>query len=125
MTPISHLHSVAPAAEPIDLARAQRAARELLTALGCDLTDESVRDTPRRMRWPVAAQVALFLALAGLARAPGLLGGIAVGVGVALLLTARWLEGWENDHEAGLLYEPGGAREGRGGYYGARGARRR
>src|ERR671939_763876 len=49
MTPISHLHSVAPVAEPIDLARAQRAARELLTALGCDLTDESVRDTPRRM----------------------------------------------------------------------------
>src|ERR687892_132848 len=49
MTPITHLHSVAPAAEPIDLARAQRAARELLTALGCDLTDESVRDTPRRM----------------------------------------------------------------------------
>src|SRR5919206_3787998 len=49
MTPISHLHSVAPAAEPIDLARAQRAARELLSALGCDLTNESVRDTPRRM----------------------------------------------------------------------------
>jgi GTP cyclohydrolase IA len=49
MTPISHLHSVAPPAEPIDLARAQRAARELLTALGCDLSNESVRDTPRRM----------------------------------------------------------------------------
>src|SRR5918912_421425 len=49
MTPISHLHSVAPVAEPIDLARAQRAARELLTALGCDLAAESVRDTPRRM----------------------------------------------------------------------------
>src|SRR3954462_1315725 len=49
MTPISHLYSVAPATEPIDLARAQRAARELLTALGCDLTDESVRETPRRM----------------------------------------------------------------------------
>jgi GTP cyclohydrolase I len=46
---ISHLHSVAPAAEPIDLPRAQRAARELLLALGCDLSDESVRDTPRRM----------------------------------------------------------------------------
>ena len=44
MTPLSHLHSVAPAAEPIDLARAQRAARELLTALGCDLTEESVRE---------------------------------------------------------------------------------
>jgi GTP cyclohydrolase IA len=49
MTSMPHLHSVGPPAEPIDLARAQRAARELLTALGCDLTDESVRDTPRRM----------------------------------------------------------------------------
>ena len=75
----------------------------------------------RRMRWPVAGQVALFLALAGAARAPGLLGGISAGVGIALLLTARWLEGCENDHEVGLLYEPGGAREGRGGYYVARG----
>ena len=51
---ISHLHSVAPAAEPVDYARAQRAARELLVALGCDLSNESLRDTrgawPRR--WP-------------------------------------------------------------------------
>jgi GTP cyclohydrolase I len=46
---ISHLHSVAPAAEPIDPARAERAAREMLLALGADLTDESLRETPRRM----------------------------------------------------------------------------
>jgi GTP cyclohydrolase IA len=46
---ISHLHSVAPAAGSIDLARAKDAARDLLLALGCDLDDESVRDTPRRM----------------------------------------------------------------------------
>ena len=46
---ISHLHSVAPAAGPIDPARAQRAARDLLLALGADLTDESLRETPRRM----------------------------------------------------------------------------
>jgi GTP cyclohydrolase I len=46
---ISHLHSVAPAAEPIDLARAKDAARQLLLALGCDLDDESVRETPRRL----------------------------------------------------------------------------
>jgi GTP cyclohydrolase I len=46
---ISHLHSVAPATEPIDLARAKDAARELLLALGCDLDDESVRETPRRL----------------------------------------------------------------------------
>ena len=46
---ISHLHSVAPAAEPIDAARAEGAARELLLALGADLTDENLRETPRRM----------------------------------------------------------------------------
>ena len=46
---LSHLHSVAPAAEPIDPARAQRAARDLLLALGADLTDENLRETPRRM----------------------------------------------------------------------------
>ena len=46
---ISHLHAVAPAAEPIDLPRAERAARELLLALGGDLRDEGVRDTPRRL----------------------------------------------------------------------------
>jgi len=33
----------------IDLAAAERAARGLLDALGVDLTDESVRETPRRM----------------------------------------------------------------------------
>jgi GTP cyclohydrolase IA len=46
---ISHLHSVAPAAEPIDPARVHRAARELLLALGADLTDDNLRETPRRM----------------------------------------------------------------------------
>ena len=46
---ISHLHSVAPPPEPIDLARAKNAARELLLALGYDLEDESVRETPRRV----------------------------------------------------------------------------
>ncbi len=33
----------------IDQAAAQRASRDLLVALGADLTDESVRETPRRM----------------------------------------------------------------------------
>jgi GTP cyclohydrolase IA len=33
----------------IDVVAAQRAAHDLLDALGVDLTDESVRDTPRRM----------------------------------------------------------------------------
>ena len=34
---------------PIDQAAAERASRQLLVALGADLTDETVRDTPRRM----------------------------------------------------------------------------
>jgi GTP cyclohydrolase IA len=34
---------------PVDVPAAERAAHELLTALGVDLTDESVRDTPRRI----------------------------------------------------------------------------
>jgi GTP cyclohydrolase IA len=35
--------------EPVDVPAAQRAAHDLLDALGIDLTDESVRDTPRRI----------------------------------------------------------------------------
>jgi GTP cyclohydrolase IA len=35
--------------EPVDVPAAERAARDLLDALGIDLTDESVRDTPRRI----------------------------------------------------------------------------
>src|SRR3954451_3399743 len=74
----------------------------------------------RRMPWPVAGQVALFLVLAAVGHAPGLVGGIALGLGVALTLTARLLERWENEHEVGLLSEPGGGRRQRGGYYVAR-----
>jgi GTP cyclohydrolase IA len=35
--------------EPVDVPAAERAAHDLLDALGVDLTDESVRDTPRRI----------------------------------------------------------------------------
>ena len=35
--------------EPVDIPAAERAAHDLLDALGVDLTDESVRDTPRRI----------------------------------------------------------------------------
>jgi GTP cyclohydrolase I len=38
-----------PAAPGIDLPRAERAARDLLAALGADLENESLRDTPRRV----------------------------------------------------------------------------
>ena len=46
---IPHLRSVAPPAEAIDPVRVQAAAREMLLALGADLTDENLRETPRRM----------------------------------------------------------------------------
>jgi GTP cyclohydrolase I len=49
---VTHLESL-PAARgrrsPIDLPRAQYAAGQLLDALGVDLDDESLRETPRRM----------------------------------------------------------------------------
>lgn len=70
----------------------------------------------RRIAWPVAAQVAVYLIFTATARAPGLLGGIALGIGVGLILTARWLERWENAHDVGLLREPGSrARAGQAG----------
>ena len=67
-------------------------------------------------------QVLVFLVFTVTAQAPGLLGGIALGVGVALILTARWLEGWENANEVGLLRESGPRRRTAdggvtGGYY--------
>lgn len=76
----------------------------------------------RRLRWPLTAQVVVFLAFTATTRAPGLLGGIALGAGIALVLTARWLERWENAHEVGLLRESGPRRRSAdggvtGGYY--------
>jgi GTP cyclohydrolase I len=41
--------AAAPGARTIDFCEVERAARDLLAALGADLADESVRDTPRRM----------------------------------------------------------------------------
>ncbi len=45
---IAHLRPV-PGRDDLDLAAAERAARELLQALGVDLAGESLRDTPQRM----------------------------------------------------------------------------
>ena len=45
---LAHLRPLAGRTD-IDLPAAQRAAGDLLEALGVDLTDESLRDTPRRM----------------------------------------------------------------------------
>jgi GTP cyclohydrolase I len=46
---ITQLHPVAAPRPAVDLPAAERAARALLLALGCDLGDESLRDTPRRV----------------------------------------------------------------------------
>ena len=46
---IAHLHPLDGAAGAVDLPAAERAARDLLDALGVDLAGESLRDTPRRM----------------------------------------------------------------------------
>jgi GTP cyclohydrolase I len=48
-TALPALHSVPDQPTPIDRPRAERAARDLLDALGIDLEDESTRETPRRM----------------------------------------------------------------------------
>jgi hypothetical protein len=85
----------------------------------------------RRLRVPLALQVLVFVFFTATARAPGLLGGIALGVGLAFLLTARWLEGWENANQAGLLREVRGLGRGEdgtrapGGYYVAGGRKTR
>jgi GTP cyclohydrolase I len=46
---LTHLHAVEAEPSAVDHAAAERAARDLLVALGCDLEHESVRETPRRM----------------------------------------------------------------------------
>ena len=72
-------------------------------------TDE--REEPgaytRRLVWPIAAQVAVYLVVTAAVRAPGLLAGIAFGTGIALLVTSRWLERWEDANKVSLLHEPG------------------
>ncbi len=72
-------------------------------------TDE--REEPgaytRRLVWPISAQVAVYLVVTAAVRAPGLLAGIAFGTGIALLVTSRWLERWEDANKVSLLHEPG------------------
>jgi GTP cyclohydrolase I len=45
---------IVPAVRDVDLAAAEEGARRLLVALGLDLTDESLADTPRRMAHALA-----------------------------------------------------------------------
>jgi GTP cyclohydrolase I len=44
-----HSATVHPATRAVDVPAAERAAHDLLTALGADLADESLRETPRRL----------------------------------------------------------------------------
>jgi GTP cyclohydrolase I len=44
-----HLHAIDADAGGVDAEAAERAAADLMTALGADLADESLRDTPRRI----------------------------------------------------------------------------
>jgi hypothetical protein len=60
----------------------------------------------RRIAWPVAGEVGVFLVFAGIGHAPGLMAGIAFGTGLALLLTSRTVERWEVGHNATLLRDP-------------------
>jgi hypothetical protein len=69
----------------------------------------------RRIAWPVAGEIAVMLLLAGIGHAPGLMAGVAFGVGLALLLTSRLIERWEVAHSGTLLRDPGTRR-----YYVAR-----
>ena len=60
----------------------------------------------RRVAWPIAGQFAISLVLAGIARGPGLFGGIALGTGLAALLTHRQIEHWQTAHGAAVLRDP-------------------
>ena len=70
----------------------------------------------RRVRWPIAGEVAVLLLLAGVGHAPGLVAGVAFGIGLALWQTGRQIERWEVAHNTLLLREPSTRR-----YYVARG----
>jgi hypothetical protein len=95
----------------MSVALGRGAARRAAAAIARAPTEER-EDTggfARRIAVPVAAQVVVSFAVAAVARAPGLVAGVAFGAGVALLATSRRLERWEVARGVGLLREPGGA----------------
>ncbi|MEA2385406.1 MAG: hypothetical protein QOH72_5377 [Solirubrobacteraceae bacterium] len=88
--------------------RIRRAARATHAARPAPTDErEELGVFPRRIAWPVAGQLAVCLAIVAAARSPGLIAGIAFGVGIALIVTARWLERWEDAHKISLLHERG------------------
>jgi hypothetical protein len=66
---------------------------------------EPLNDTRRRVALTTAALL-LFIAVAALPTDAGLVGGMAVGNGAALMATSRWLRRWEGLHQRTLLREP-------------------
>jgi hypothetical protein len=62
---------------------------------------------PRRIAWPVAGQFVVCLVVVAAARTPGLVAGICLGAGIALIVTSRWLERWEDANTSSVLREPG------------------
>jgi len=68
----------------------------------------------RRVAWPLAGQFLVTLVLSALARTPGLLAGVALGIGVAALLTARQIDHWQTAHGASVLRDPGARARARG-----------
>jgi hypothetical protein len=72
-------------------------------------TDE--REEPgaytRRLVWPIGLQVVVYLVVTASARTPGLLAGIALGTGIALLVTSRWLERYQDANKVSVLHARG------------------
>jgi hypothetical protein len=96
----------------------RRNARGVIASAAPARTDEREEHgaVARRIVWPVAGEGALLLLLAGIGHAPGLMAGVAFGLGLAFWQTSRQIERWEVAHNALLLREPGTRR-----YYLARG----
>jgi hypothetical protein len=92
----------------MSVVRIRGAARETHAARPAPTREREQLDVfRRRIGWLVAGQLAVSLAVVAAARAPGLVAGITFGVGIALLVTARWLERWEDAHKISLLHERG------------------
>jgi hypothetical protein len=86
----------------------RRNARQAIATAAPARTDE--REEPgalsRRLAWFIAGEVGVMLVLAGIGHAPGLMAGIAFGIGFAFLGTSRLIERWEVAHGTSLLRDP-------------------